>query len=148
MNSKKTSALQSIIMEEAETLVGCEMIYQLATIASDWLEDQATDEDDTGGYQREEIDITFDGTPVTKEAFDIWFAKYLKDQEDNAPKKKKRKNMKKKDKISGREFFQNVGRELEAKAKESGVDTEVDWALFDDDLDIDIDDIDIDEIDN
>ncbi|KAK5575212.1 hypothetical protein RB653_010468 [Dictyostelium firmibasis] len=149
--------LQGKVLQEAENNIGMSMIFILAGLIKEWLDENNIDPDleeeveESSSEEAEDDDKPFDGIPVTEEAFLIWRKKFI--EETKPFKKEKQLN-----KLTGRQLFEQdtslnasdskfmeEGEEASnitvasIKPKLEEVAAQVDWSLFADEEIKDVD---------
>ncbi|KYQ91102.1 hypothetical protein DLAC_08008 [Tieghemostelium lacteum] len=171
LTKDKIQDLHIDIVKQANENIGTSMIFILAGVIKEWLDQNNVDPDlveeveeveESSSEEEEEQERVFDGTPVTVETFNQWKIKFL--QETQPIKKEKITN-----KLTGRQLFQtdaslstSDNRFMEEgeestnfnlstiKAKIEDIAQQVDWSLFKDedipeDFDIEEDEEETDE---
>jgi len=131
VSSKNCTTLETKVREEAEKLIGEQMIFMLTSIVKEWLDEHNDDTDDKKDHPKlnQYVESSFDkdGTPVTVETFTLWWKEFRPELD-----KKKSKNIPgEKSNITGKEFFaRSDSTALVDTSEPSEKGTEIDWELF------------------
>ncbi|EGC30697.1 hypothetical protein DICPUDRAFT_157517 [Dictyostelium purpureum] len=147
--------LEQQIIQEAENNIGMSMIFILAGLIKEWLDNNNIDPEsllveESSEEEPEEEEKVFEGTPVTAEAFLAWRKKFI---EETKPFKKSEKQTT--TKLTGRQLFESdiTLYSSDSKLMEEGEETsdisvaslkpkleevaaQVDWSLFADNEEI------------
>jgi len=128
VSSKNCTMLEEKIREVAQSQIGDQMIFMLSSIVKEWLDEHNDDDEDKDKPKMDKyVEHSFekDGTPVTVDTFNLWWAEFKAELDKNKEKVAESST------LTGKEFFARGGSTALVAPDESGEKgTEIDWELF------------------
>jgi len=139
ITGEQLTIIEEKLTQQATESVGTPMVYNLAQICKEWLDDNNIDQEEIDRQRKlKELEIKekkrAEGTPVTPETFAKWREKFYADLEADG---KQEEKSEKKKKLSGRQLFEKYTDLVTSDTQfieEGEEEVSVDWSVFNKEL--------------